>query len=97
MVDANSAPLSAQHRHRAKTDRHDAEVLVHACRLGAYPPTHRTAKRWRHVQTVMSVREALRDRARWSGVVRVLVRQHGYRLSSGAVETLVRRVERLSR
>jgi hypothetical protein len=45
---------------------------------------------------VLAVREALvRSRTRWISVVRALVRQHGYRLRSGAAESFLSRVAAL--
>lgn len=45
----------------------------------------------------LAVREALvRSRTRWISVVRTLLRQHGYRLHSGATESFVDRVAELA-
>src|SRR5438128_6292413 len=93
VADPNDAPMSAQRSRRVKTDRRDAEALAHAWRLGAYHPAHRTSERQR---AVLAVREALvRSRTRWISVVRALLRHHGYRLRSGATESLLSRVEEL--
>ena len=96
VADPNDAPMYAQRSRRVKTDRRDAEALAHACRLGAYHPAHRTSERQRHVRAVLAVREALvRSRTRWISVVRTLLRQHGYRLRSGAAESFLSRVAEL--
>src|SRR5439155_21534224 len=97
VADPNDAPMYAQRSRRVKTDRRDAEALAHACRLGAYHPAHRTSERQRHVRAVLAVREALvRSRTRWISVVRALLRQHGYRLRSGAAESFLSRVTALA-
>jgi transposase len=96
VADPNYAPMYAQRSRRVKTDRRDAEALAHACRLGAYRPAHRTSECQRHVRAVLTVREALvRSRTRWISVVRALLRQHGYRLRSGATESFLDRVAEL--
>jgi len=97
VADPNDAPMYAQRSRGVKTDRRDAEALAHACRLGAYHPAHRTSERQRHVRAVLAVREALvRSRTRWISVVRALLRQHGYRLRSGAAESFLSRVTELA-
>jgi transposase len=97
VADPNYAPMYAQRSRRVKTDRRDAEALAHACRLGAYRPAHRTSDHQRHVRGVLAMRDALvRSRTRWISVVRALLRQHGYRLRSGAAESFIARVEELA-
>jgi transposase len=96
VADPNDAPMYAQRSRRVKTDRRDAEALAQACRLGAYHPAHRTSERQRHGRAVLTVREALvRGRTRWISVVCALLRPHGYRLRSGAVESFLSRVAEL--
>lgn len=96
VADPNYAPMYAQRSRRVKTDRRDAEALAHACRLGAYHPAHRTSEHQRQVRGSLTVRDALvRSRTRWISVVRALLRQHGYRLRSGAAESFIGRIEEL--
>lgn len=93
VAEPHDAPRYAQRSRRVKTDRRDAEALAHAGRLGASRPAYRTSERQRHVRAVLTGRDAVvQSRTRWISVVRALLRQPGYRLRSGATESLRDRV-----
>jgi transposase len=97
VADPNCAPMYATRSRRIKTDRRDARALAEACRLGAYRPAHRLSDAQRHVRARLTVRDALvRTRTGYIAVIRALLRQHGWRVTSGSAEGFIRRVLALS-
>ena len=89
VADPNFAPMYAQRSRKVKTDRRDARALAEACVLGAYRRAHRLSDEQRHVRARLTVRDALvRTRTGYIAVIRSLLRQHGWRVRSGAAESL---------
>ena len=96
VADPNFAPMYAQRTRKVKTDRRDARALAEACLLGAYRRAHRLSDEQRHVRARLTVRDALvRTRTGYIAVIRSLLRQHGWRVRSGAAETFSCRVREL--
>ena len=96
VADPNFAPMYAQRSRKVKTDRRDARALAEACVLGAYRRAHRLSDAQRHVRARLTVRDALvRTRTGHISVIRSLLRQHGWRVPSGAPESFSRRVRTL--
>jgi transposase len=92
VADPNFAPMYAQRRRKLKTDRRDARALAEACVLGAYRRAHRLSDEQRHVRARLTVRDALvRTRTGYIAVARSLLRQHGWRVRTGAAETFSHR------
>jgi transposase len=93
VADPNFAPMYATRSRRIKTDRRDARALAEACRLGAYRPAHRLSDAQRHVRGRLTVRDALvRTRTGYISVIRVRLRQDGWRVASGSAERFIQRV-----
>jgi transposase len=93
VADPNFAPMYATRTRKVKTDRRDARALAEACVLGAYRRAHRLSDPQRHVRGRLLVRDALvRTRTRYISLIRALLRQQGYRVSSGSAEAFVARV-----
>ena len=66
--------------------------------LGAYRRAHRLSDEQRHVRARLTVRDALgRTRTGYIAVVRSLLRQHGWRVRTGAAETFTHRVRATNR
>ena len=96
VADPNFAPMYAQRSRKVKTDRRDARALAEACVLGAYRRAHRLSEDQRHVRARLTVRDALvRTRTGYISVGRSLLRQHGWRVQTGAAETFSQRVRKL--
>ena len=96
VADPNFAPMYAQRRRTVKTDRRDARALAEACLLGAFRRAHRLSDAQRNVRARLTVREALvRTRTGYISIIRSLLRQHGWRVRSGAPESLSHRVRAL--
>lgn len=96
VADPNFAPMYAQRSRKVKTDRRDARALAEACLLGAYRRAHRLSEDQRHVRARLTVRDALvRTRTGYISVIRSLLRQHGWRVRTGAAETFSQRVRQL--
>src|SRR4029453_3486567 len=96
VADPNFAPMYATRSRKVKTDRRDPRALAEACLLGAYRPAHRLSDPQRHVRGRLGVRDALvRTRTRYISVIRALLRQHGYRVSSGSAGSFIDRVRDL--
>jgi transposase len=86
IADPNFAPMYATRSRKVKTDRRDARALAEACLLGAYRPAHRLSAPQRHVRGRLGVRDALvHTRTRYISVLRALLRQYGYHVSSGCM------------
>jgi transposase len=93
VADPNFAPMYAARSRKIKTDRRDARALAEACVLGAYRRAHRLSDAQRHVRGRLTVRDALvRTRTGYIGVIRALLRQHGWRVPTGSAEGFIRRV-----
>ncbi len=91
--DPNYALMYGRRDRRIKTDRRDARALCEACRHGLYRPTHRRSSERRQWQAQLRVREALvQTRTKFISQVRALLRQHGYRVPSGAPRSFTKRV-----
>lgn len=96
VADPNFAPMYAQRTRKVKTDRRDARALAEACVLGAYRRAHRLSDNQRHVRARLTVRDALvRTRTGYISVIRSLLRQHGWRVRTGAPESFSSRVRTL--
>lgn len=96
VADPNFAPMYAQRSRKVKTDRRDARALAEACGLGAYRRAHRLSDAQRHVRARLTVRDALvRTRTGYISVIRSLLRQHGWRVPTGAAETFSHRVRKV--
>ena len=96
VADPNFAPMYAQRTRKVKTDRRDARALAEACLLGAYRRAHRLSDEQRHVRARLTVRDALvRTRTGYIAVIRSLLRQHGWRVRSGAADSFSCRVREL--
>jgi len=96
VADPNFAPMYAPRRRTVKTDRRDARALAEACVLGAYRRAHRLSAEQRHVRARLTVRDALvRTRTGYISVIRSLLRQHGWRVRTGAAESFTHRVRTL--
>jgi transposase len=96
VADPNFAPMYAHRNRKVKTDRRDARALAEAALLGAFRRAHRLSDEQRHVRARLTVRDALvRTRTGYIAVIRALLRQHGWRVRSGAPETFGRRVGEL--
>src|SRR5206468_1136794 len=86
VADPNYAPMYATRSRRVKTDRRDAQVLMDACRLGAYHPAHRTSDAQRQVRALLAARDNLvQTRVRQVQLIRALVRREGLRVRSASV------------
>ena len=97
VADPTFAPMYATRTRKLKTDRRDARALAEACLLGAYRPAHRLSDMQRQVRGRLLVRDALvRTRTRYISLIRALLRQHGYRVSTGSAEAFPTRVRALA-
>lgn len=97
VADPNYAPMYGELHRRVKTDRRDVAALAEANRRGWYRPAHRTSPVQRETKQILRSRRMLVQMR--SGVVsllRSLLRQDGYRLSSGSCETVPTRLARLA-
>lgn len=96
VADPNFAPMYAARYRRVKTDRRDAYTLMEACRLGAYRTAHRSSDARRHVRAQLAVREALvRTRARYTALIKSLVRRDGLRVRGSAAHLLQEKISAL--
>jgi transposase len=90
-------PMYAFRDPHIKTDRRDAEALMHACIRGQYRRSYRCTDARRRLQMVLTVRGTLvGSRTKMISVVRALLRSRGIRVPSGSTRTFVSRVERLA-
>ena len=97
VADPNYAPMYGDLTRRVKTDRRDVVALAEANRRGWYRAAHRTSAAQRDRKQVLRSRRLLvQQRTGAVSLVRALLRQDGYRLSSGECATVPTRVERLS-
>lgn len=94
VADPNFAPMYATRSRKLKTDRRDARALADACVLGAYRAAHRSSATARDRRAQVAVRDALvGSRTKYISLARTLVRQAGYRVSSGSARTFATRVQ----
>jgi transposase len=94
VADPNFAPMYATRSRKIKTDRRDARALCEACVLGAYRRAHRSSATARERRAQVAIRDALvGSRTKYISLVRALVRQEGYRVSSGSARNFAARVQ----
>ena len=97
VADPNYAPMYGELQRKVKTDRRDVTALAEANRRGWYRAAHRTSATQRDTKQILRSRRLLvQMRTGAVSVVRALLRQEGYRLSSGSCETVPARVARLT-
>ena len=97
IADPNFAPMYGDLQRRVKTDRRDVAALAEANRRGWYRATHRVSAAQRVVRQVLRTRRQLvQMRSGTISLIRSLLRQRGYRVGSGASETVPTRVARLA-
>lgn len=96
VADPNYAPMYGELHRRVKTDRRDVAALAEANRRGWYRPAHRTSAAQRATRQVLRARRQLvRMRSGTVTLIRSLVKQEGYRLSSCSAERVAARVPQL--
>jgi transposase len=96
VADPNYAPMYGETQRRIKTDRRDVVALAEANRRGWYRAAHRTSAAQRDTKQILRARRLLvQQRSGAVSLLRSLLRQSGYRLSSGSCETVPTRVARL--
>lgn len=97
VADPNYAPMYGELTRKVKTDRRDVAALAEANRRGWYRAAHRTSAAQRQTKQMLRSRRLLvQQRTSVVSLVRALLRQDGYRLSSGDCETVPTRVARLA-
>ena len=97
VADPNYAPMYGERTRRVKTDRRDVAALAEANRHGWYRATHRVSAAQRATRQILRSRRLLvQQRAGTVSLIRSLLRQSGYRLPSGSVETIPARLKRLA-
>lgn len=97
VADPNYAPMYGERTRRIKTDRRDAAALAEANRRGWYRATHRVSAAQRETRQILRSRRLLvAQRASIVSLIRSLLRQSGYRLGNGTVETVPARVARVA-
>jgi transposase len=96
VADPNYAPMYGEIRRKVKTDRRDVAALGEANRRGWYRATYRVSAPQRALRQVLRTRRQLvQIRSGTIALLRSLLRQRGYRLASGAAETVPVRLARL--
>ena len=96
VADPNYAPMYGELRRRVKTDRRDVAALAEANRRGWYRAAHRTSAAQRATRQVLRARRQLvQMRSGAVALIRSLVKQEGYRLSSCSAERVATRVPKL--
>ncbi len=97
VADPNYAPMYGDIRRRVKTDRRDVTALAEANRRGWYRATHRVSAAQRALrQQLRSRRLLVQMRSGTIALIRSLLRQSGYRLTSGSSERVPRRLAQLT-
>ena len=97
VADPNYAPMYGELTRRIKTDRRDVAALAEANRRGWYRPAHRSSGAQRETKQILRSRRLLvQMRTGAVSLLRAVLRQEGYRLSSGSCETVPARVARLA-
>lgn len=83
VADPNYAPMYGQRNRRIKTDRRDAEALVHACIRGTYRKAHRLSDEARLLRMTVKVRKRLvQMRAEAAVHGKALLTPHGIRIDT---------------
>ena len=96
VADPNYAPMYGERTRRVKTDRRDVAALAEANRHGWYRATHRVSATQRETRQILRSRRLLvQQRTGTISLIRSLLRQSGYRLSSGRCDTVPARLARL--
>ena len=96
VADPNYAPMDGELRRRVKTDRRDVAALAEANRRGWYRAAHRTSAAQRATRQVLRARRQLvQMRSGAVALIRSLVKQDGYRLSSWSAERVAARIPHL--
>jgi transposase len=96
VADPNYAPMYGSRSRKVKTDGRDTAALFEACRLGIYRRAHRVSARQRARRQELRIRRHLvQMRSRGISLLRSVVRQDGWRLPSGSVERVDRRIAAL--
>ena len=94
VADPNFAPMYATRDKKIETDKRDARALCEACRLGAYPPAHRTSERQRKMRAQLLVGSTLvRTRSQYVSLIGTLARREGCRIAAGGADNFVKRAE----
>ena len=97
VADPNYAPMYGDLTRRVKTDRRDVAALAEANRRGWYRVAHRTSAAQRETRQILRSRRFLvQSRSGAVSLVRSLLRQSGYRLSTGSCDTVPTRLARLA-
>ena len=97
VADPNYAPMYGELIRKVKTDRRDVTALAEANRRGWYRPAHRTSAPQRATKQILRSRRFLvQTRTGAVSLLRALLRQDGYRLSTGTCATVPKRVEQLA-
>jgi transposase len=97
VADPNYAPMYGELTRKVKTDRRDVAALAEANRRGWYRAAHRTSMAQHEIKQILRSRRWLvQSRSGTISLVRALLRQAGYRLSSGSAPTVPARVARLA-
>jgi transposase len=97
VVDPNYGLMYAHRPAGVKTNRRDARAMAEANRVGVYRAAHRVSVEQRACRRALRIREQLvRMRTQLINQLRAQLRQEGYRLGSGAAESALRRLARLS-
>jgi len=96
VADPNYALMYGSRQRAIKTDRRDVAALGNACRLGIYRRAHRVSGAQRAERRRLRLRaQLIRVRTQAINLLRAQLRQEGYRLPSGASETVVPRLQTL--
>jgi transposase len=96
VADPNYAPMYGSRSRKVKTDGRDTAALFEACRLGIYRRAHRVSARQRARRQELRIRRHLvQMRSRGISLLRSVLRQDGWRLPSGSVERVDRRIAAL--
>lgn len=97
VADPNYAPMYGSRSRKVKTDGRDTAALSEACRLGLYRRAHRVSVAQRARRQQLRIRrQVVQMRSRSISLLRALLRQEGWRLPSGPVETVTARLDRLA-
>lgn len=97
VADPNFAPMYGELRRRVKTDRRDVMALAEANRRGWYRATHRASAPQREIRRVLRARrQCVQMRTGTVSLIRALLRQAGFRVTTTAPQQLPTRVARLS-
>ena len=97
VADPNYLPMYGQRSRRIKTDRRDVAALAEACRTGTYRAAHRASAAARGRRRALRIRRKLiAARSGQISLLRSMLRQEGLRLRSGAADTVLTRLSRLT-